>query len=167
MTLKSMSASMSSTRLKTGMNAVLIKNTNGLIKIVCHQAAKMCLNFSASFTLKIRDTTVSIILNTTAQRIPRIIPLTATNAIDAALVDPNNSIPVKLLAYCGLMNFCVNGKIIHANITTRKQKTRNATLHFGLDFSRVNVDFGFAMRSMRFCQLSLIILTLRRQRYPL
>ena len=165
--LISMIVSISSTRLKTGRNAMLIKNTNGLIKIVCHQAAKMCLNLSASFTLKIRAIRVSTILNTTAQRIPKKIPLTAISAIAAALVDPNSSILAKLFAYCGLMNFCVNGKIIHANTTTRKQRTRNAIPHFGLDFSRVNVAFGFAMRSMRFCQLSLMILTLRRQRYPL
>ncbi len=162
--LISMSELISSTRLKTGMNAVLTKNTNGLIKIVCHQAAKICLNLSASFTLKARDTTMSIILNTTAQRIPRKIPLTATSAIAAALADPNNSRLAKTLACCGLRNRCVNGKTIHANTTTRKQKTRNATPYLGLDFSRVNVAFGFAMRSMRFRQLSLMILILRRQR---
>lgn len=162
-TLKSMSVSISSTRLKTGINAVLIKNTNGLTKIVCHQAAKMCLNLSALFTLKTRDTAVSIILNTTAQRTPRIIPLAATNTIDAALVDPNSSISANLLAYWGLTNCRVKGKTIHANITTRKQKTMNARRHFGLDLSRVNVAFGFATRSMRFCQLSFMILTLRRQ----
>ena len=162
----STTVSISSRCLKTGRNAILIKNTSGLIKIVCHQAAKMCLNLSASFTLKTRDTTVSPILNTTAQRIPRIIPPTATNTIAAALVDPNNSISAKLPAYCGLMNFCVNGKTIHANTRTRKQKTRNAMPHFGLDFSRVNVAFGFAMRSMRFCQLSFIIPVLRWQIRP-
>ena len=155
-TLKSMSASISSTRLKTGTNATLIKNITGLIKIVCHQAAKIWLNLSASFTLKTRDTKMSIILNTTAQRIPRTIPLTAASPINTALVDPNRLLSTKLLAYCRLRNFCVNGKTIHANTTTRKQKMRNATPYFGLDFSRVNVAFGFTMRSMRFRQLSLI-----------
>ena len=155
-TLKSMSDSISSTRLKTGKNAILIKNSNGLIKIVCHQAAQMCLNLSAAFTLKTRDTTASPALNTTAQRTPSTIPLAATNTIDAALVDPNSSRLAKRLAYRGLRNCRVNGKTIHANHTTRTQKTRNATPHFGLDFRRVNVVFGFAMRSMRFRQLSLI-----------
>lgn len=158
-TLKSMSDSISSTRLKTGKNAILIKNTTGLIKIVCHQAAQMCLNLSASFTLKTRDSTVSTTLNTRAQRTPRTIPLTATNAIEAALIDPNNSRSAKLLAYRGLRNCRVNGKTIHANPTIRTQKTTNATPHFGSDFSRVNVAFGFAMRSMRFCQLSFIYYT--------
>ena len=162
--LKSMSVSTSSTLLKTGRNAILIKNKNGLIKIVCHQAAQMCLNLSASFTLKTRDTPVSIILNPTAQSTPRTIPLAATNAIDAALVDPSSSIPAKRLAYCGLRNLCVNGKTIHANNTTRKQKTRNATPHFGLDFSRVNVALGFTTRSIRFRQLSLIIPIFRWQK---
>ena len=160
-TLKSMSDSISSTCLKTGTNATLIKNITGLIKMVCHQAAKTCLNSSASFTLKTRDTMMSRILNTTAQRIPRTIPLTATSPIDPALVDPNNSIPAKRLVYSGLRNFCVNGKTIHANTTTRMQKTRNATPYFGLDFSRVNVAFGFTIRSMRFRQLSLITTILK------
>ena len=155
-TLKSMSDSISSMRLKTGKNAILTKNSNGLIKIVCHQAAQMCLNLSASFTLKTRDSRVSAALNTTAERTPRTIPLTATNTIDAALVDPSNSRSVKLLAYRGLRNRRVNGKTTHANTMTRTQKTTNATPHFGLDFSRVNVARGFTMRSMRFCQLSSI-----------
>ncbi len=116
----------------------------------------MCLNLSASFTLKTRDTTVSIVLNTTAQRSPRTIPLTAINTIAAALVDPSSSISAKRLASDGLRNCRVNGKTIHANNTTKKQKTTNATPHFGLDFSRVNAAFGFTMRSMRFCQLSFI-----------
>ena len=98
------------------------------------------------------------------KRSTKIIPLTAISAIAAALVDPNSSTPAKLLAYCGSRNFTVNGKTIHANTTTRKQKTKKATPHFGLDFSRVNVALGFAMRSIRFCQLSFMNLMLQKQR---
>ena len=157
----------SSTLLKTGRKAILTKNTNGLIKIECHQAAKKCLNLSASFILKPRDTTVNIVLNTTAQRTPRIIPLTATNTIDVALIDPSSLISAKLLAYCGLRNRCVNGKTIHANNTTRTQKTRNAIPHFGSDFRRVNVAFGLTMRSIRFRQLSCITIIVKPPKHQI